>query len=112
MFSSTVSAPIRLNAWNTNPTVDRRSLVSLVSDSRDSSTSPIQTRPDVGRSSPAAVCSSVLFPDPDGPITAVKVPRPKAASTPASAVTGSRSVRYVLVSCSTRTASFDMPRTL
>jgi hypothetical protein len=92
MFSSTVRAPIRLNAWKMNPIRARRSSVSLVSDSRDSSVSPIQTRPEVGRSRPAAVCSRVLLPEPDGPITAVKVPRPNVASTPASATTGCRSV--------------------
>jgi len=37
----------------------RRSSVSFVSDSRDSSVPPSQTRPEVGRSSPAAVCSRV-----------------------------------------------------
>src|SRR5262245_7972571 len=32
------------------------------------------TRPLLGRSNPAAQCSSVLFPDPDAPTTAVKLP--------------------------------------
>lgn len=87
MFSSTVSAPMRLKAWKTNPILVRRNSVSWDSDSPDSSVSPIQTRPEVGRSSPAAVWSSVLLPEPEGPITAVKVPRPKLTSTPAKAVT-------------------------
>jgi len=81
-----------LNAWKTKPIRSRRSFVSAVSDRPDSSVSPSQTCPDVGRSSPAAVWSSVLLPDPDGPITAVKVPRWNTASTPASAVTRRRSV--------------------
>ena len=83
---------MRLNAWKMNPILVRRSLVSFVSDSRDSSVSPVQTRPEVGWSSPAAMCRSVLLPEPDGPITAVKVPRWNSASIPANAVTGCRSV--------------------
>ncbi len=43
--------------------------------------------PEVGRSSPAADCSSVDLPEPDGPITAVNVPRAKSSVTPSSART-------------------------
>jgi len=76
-----------LNDWNTNPTRRRRSTVSRRSDIRPSSVSPIGTCPDVGRSIPAATCSSVVFPDPDGPITAVNSPAAKPMVTPSSAVT-------------------------
>jgi hypothetical protein len=51
---------MRLNAWKTNPTLDRRSLVSLFSDSRPRSCPASQTDPEVGRSRPAAQCSRVL----------------------------------------------------
>ena len=47
----------------------------------------MNTRPSVGRSSPAAHCRSVLLPEPDGPITAVKLPDGSATVTPSSAVT-------------------------
>ena len=40
-----------------------------------SSLSPRCTLPEVGRSRPAADCSSVDLPDPEGPMTAVNVPR-------------------------------------
>ena len=48
---------------------------------------PMNDCPDVGRSSPAMQCMSVDFPDPDGPMTAVKRPRSKVTSTPARART-------------------------
>jgi hypothetical protein len=40
-----------------------------------------RTVPEVGRSSPAAQCSNVLLPDPDGPVTAVKEYRPNSTLT-------------------------------
>ena len=43
-------------------------------------------------------CISVDFPDPDGPITAVKRPRSKVTLTPARAWTVASPVPYVLVS--------------
>ena len=48
--------------------------VSSRSESDPSSMSPRKTRPDVSESSPARQCISVLLPDPDGPMTAVKRP--------------------------------------
>ena len=64
------------------PTRSRRSLVNAVSDFRRRSAPAMWTSPVSGRSRPAATCSKVLFPEPDGPITAVNVPGLKAAVTP------------------------------
>jgi hypothetical protein len=47
----------------------------------------MRTWPEVGRSIAAATCSSVVFPDPDGPITAVNCPDAKPIVTLSSAVT-------------------------
>jgi hypothetical protein len=49
--------------------------------------SPRTTLPEVGRSSSAAQCSSVLLPDPEGPMTAVKLPLASSMLTWSSAVT-------------------------
>jgi hypothetical protein len=73
--------------WKTKPMRSRRSRVSRRSLSPVSSVPPTRTEPDVGRSSPAAHCSSVDLPEPDGPMTAVNVPGPKPSETPSSAVT-------------------------
>ena len=74
MFSSAVSVGMRLNVWNTKPMRSRRSRVSSLSDSVDSSTSPMNTCPDVSESRPATQCISVDLPEPDGPMIAVKWP--------------------------------------
>ena len=65
----------------------RRSRVSRRSGIEAISSPPIQTRPEVGRSSPAKQCSGVDFPDPDGPITAVYDPARTSILAPPSAVT-------------------------
>src|SRR6478609_5395374 len=54
-----------------------------------------KTRPPVGRSRPAAQLRSVDLPEPDGPMTAVKVPGAKARSTPARAATTPMPSPYV-----------------
>ena len=72
-----------------NPIRSRRSRVSAFSDMPERSEPPIWTSPLVGRSSPAATCSSVLLPEPDGPMMAVNVPGANAAVTLRSACTGS-----------------------
>jgi hypothetical protein len=54
---------------------------------RRQSNSVATQSPSVGRSSPAAHCSSVLLPDPDGTITAVKIPDGTPTVTPSSATT-------------------------
>src|SRR4051794_8156194 len=83
----TVSEGIRLNAWKTNPIRSRRRIVSRRSLSPASSVSPSATVPEVGRSSPAATCRSVLLPDPDGPMMAVNDPRANPTLMPSSAMT-------------------------
>jgi hypothetical protein len=87
MFCTAVSDASRLNAWNTNPTRWRRSTVSLGSRNPVSSTSPRWTVPEVGRSRPAAQCMKVLLPEPEGPMTAVKLPLGRAKVTSRSAWT-------------------------
>jgi hypothetical protein len=62
-------------------------LASAVSLSLANSLPSTTTDPDVGRTSPAAVCSKVVLPDPDGPMTAVKLPRRKPIVSPAKATT-------------------------
>ena len=69
------------------PTRSRRSSVSSVSVIVLSSLPSRTTEPDVGWSSPAAHCSSVLLPEPDGPMIAVNVPRPNCVVTSSSATT-------------------------
>ena len=102
-FSSAVSEGSRLNDWNTNPIRFRRSTVSLVSLRSPSSCPPSQTSPEVGRSSPAAHCRSVLLPEPDGPMTAVNVPATKPSVTWSSAVT-TQPDRYTLLTRRSATA--------
>ncbi len=75
MFSSAVSVGTRLNAWKTKPIRSRRSAVIFLSESRDSSTSPMVTVPELTVSSPAMQCISVDLPEPDGPMIAVNSPR-------------------------------------
>ena len=74
----------------------RRSSVSATSLRPDSSVSPSRTTPWVGRSSPAAQCRNVLLPDPDGPMTAVKLPRANEMLTSSSAVTAPPPDPYTL----------------
>ena len=74
MFSSASSVGSRLNAWKTKPMRSRRTRVSSRSESAPRSTSPMKTWPDVSESRPARQCISVLLPEPDGPMMAVKRP--------------------------------------
>ncbi len=74
-FSSAVSVGTRLKAWNTKPMWRRRSSVSCLSLMSASSSPPISTLPEVGRSRPASRCIRVDLPEPLGPITAVNCPR-------------------------------------
>jgi len=87
MLPAAGSTGNKLKAWNTNPTRSRRSRVNCRSGIAVTSSPPIHTRPESGESSPAMQCSSVDFPDPDGPITAVNDPAGISTLTPASAVT-------------------------
>ena len=87
MFSAAARTGSRLNDWNTKPTRSRRSRVSRLSGIPLISSAPIQARPPVTESSPAMQCISVDLPEPDGPITEVKVPSGISMDTPARAVT-------------------------
>ena len=57
---------------------------------------PMNTSPEVGRSSPARQCINVDLPDPDGPMIAVNSPAGKVAVTPSRAVTSVCPVPYTL----------------
>src|SRR5205823_2432269 len=86
-FSSADSIGSRLKNWKTKPMCLRRSFVRATSLSWPSRVPATTTYPSVGRSSAASRCISVDFPDPDGPITAVSLPRVTSRSTPRSAST-------------------------
>ena len=73
-FSPAVSVGTRLNDWKTKPIRSRRNAVSCRSDNEPSSVSPMKAAPLVNESRPARQCMSVDFPEPDGPMIAVKRP--------------------------------------
>ena len=87
MFSAAVMVGSRLNDWKMKPIRSRRSSVSALSLSEVISVSPRYTSPDVGRSRPASMCSSVDLPEPDGPMIAVNWPSPSPTLTSSSAAT-------------------------
>ena len=74
MFSAAVMVGSRLNDWKMKPIRSRRSSVSALSLSEVISVSPRYTSPEVGRSRPASMCSSVDLPEPEGPMIAVNWP--------------------------------------
>ncbi|ADI10218.1 hypothetical protein SBI_07098 [Streptomyces bingchenggensis BCW-1] len=86
-FCSTVSEGSRLKDWKTKPRRLRRSAVSLFSLMPVISVPPSRTEPAVGRSRPAAHCRNVDLPEPEGPITAVKLPWGRVRSMPRRACT-------------------------
>ena len=65
----------------------RLSLVRSLSFSVVSSIPSIATLPELGLSRPARMCISVDFPEPEGPMTAVRWPRGIASETPLRAST-------------------------
>ncbi len=77
-----------------NPIFSRRSSVSALSPSVDVLTPSIVTVPVVGLSSPARMCISVDLPDPEAPITAVKLPLAKSIDTSRSASTAASPSPY------------------
>jgi hypothetical protein len=87
MFCAAVRDGTRLNDWKTKPIRSRRSLLSASSSSLPMSRSPRWIDPEVGRSRPAAQWRKVLFPDPEGPITAVKEPLASVSDSSRSAAT-------------------------
>ena len=87
MFSFAFSIGRRLKNWNTKPMCSRRSFVRSLSPSVVISVPATSTSPVVGLSSPARMCISVDFPEPEGPITAVALPGAMFTETPRSAST-------------------------
>ena len=87
MFSRALSVGTRLNAWKTNPSLSRRSIVRSRSDMALTSSPSMKTCPDVTVSSPAMQCIRVDLPDPDGPMMAVNSPVSNDTSTPSRART-------------------------
>jgi hypothetical protein len=87
MFSYAFKMGTRLNDWKTKPTLSRRKMVRSLSFNSLRSASPMYARPEVSVSRPAMQCSSVDFPDPEGPMIAVNVERSNATVTPLSART-------------------------
>ena len=68
--------------------LSRRTRVTAFSGSRAMFSFPMNTSPRVGRSRPAMQCIRVDLPEPEGPMTAVKLPLPIATVTSSTATTG------------------------
>src|SRR6266487_4186826 len=105
-LSIAVMCSARKNCWNTKPIRRARSQASSRSDIRATSRPVIRTVPESGRSSVPITCSSVDFPDPEGPATATSSPARTARSTPASATTGGWP-GYVLVTAASSSTGPD-----
>ena len=87
MFSLALRVGRRLKAWNTKPSLSRRTAVNCLSPMPARSCPAMSTDPEVGESNPARQCSRVDLPDPDGPIMATNWPRPTLRLTPPRATT-------------------------
>ena len=100
--SSTLSATVivdnRLKNWNMKPTCLRRSTAQAEADSPSTRCPRSQISPRVAGSRPPSTCSSVDFPEPDGPMIATNSPTPTSRSTPRTASTGTPPVLYTLTS--------------
>ena len=122
MFSLAVSIGSRLKNWKTNPMLSRRNRVRASSLSVVISVPSTVTEPSLGLSSPARMCMSVDLPDPDGPMTAVSLPRSISTDTSCSAVTAvspspkrrltADAVTTGLLASSSRSCACCIPRTL
>ncbi len=95
----------RKNCWNTNPIRDARSADNSRSFIRAMSTPVTRTIPLVGMSRVPIRCSSVLLPDPDGPVTAASSPALTATLTSSSARTGGEEGYTFDTFCSSSTGS-------
>ena len=73
-FWNAVSTGIRLYIWKTNPTWRARHVVSLRADIRVISSPATVTLPSEGTSSPPSKFSSVVLPEPLGPMNAMNSP--------------------------------------
>ena len=83
-FSRAVNRGSRLKFWKTKPIRRLRTQARSVSDSRVTSPPSISCRPDVGRSRKPSRLISVVFPEPDAPISATISPRAIESETPRS----------------------------
>ena len=81
-FSEADSPDRRLSRWKTSATSRARYAASSRSSSRPSERPSTRTSPADGSSSPAARCSIVVFPHPEGPSTATKPPGSTRRSSP------------------------------
>ena len=76
-FCSAVSTGSRLYDWKTKPMVRARQAASCAALIALTSSPATRTVPRVGLSRPATRLSSVDLPEPDGPMSAVKLPSSK-----------------------------------
>jgi len=86
-FSTAGSSGSRWPAWNTNPKSWRRSTLRSRSDIRARSRPRHVTDPPLAVRIPASTCSSVVLPDPDGPMIATLSPGATVRVTPPSGAT-------------------------
>ena len=109
MFSSVGSSGRSWPSWKTKPKRRRRRSDSTRSDMVVISSPSSVIDPELGRSTPARQCRSVVLPEPEGPMIATCVPCGSVRSTPASAWTGVFPRMYVFVSARvTRPALFSV----
>ena len=92
-FSVALNTGIRLKAWNTKPMAWARCLVRRASLMAMMSSPLTSTEPPSMSSSPERQLSSVVLPEPDGPMTARNSPRSTTRSMPRKASTVSAPVR-------------------
>ena len=79
-FSTALNSGSRWWNWKTNPTCRFRNATRASSPAVDSSVPAIVMRPPSMASSPPTQCSSVLFPTPEAPTTAIISPSSTASS--------------------------------
>ena len=97
-LSATVMVDSRLKNWKTKPTCLRRSTAHADGDSPSTRLPRSQISPRVAGSRPPSTCSSVDFPEPDGPMTATNSPTLTSRSTPRTASTLPSPDLYTLAS--------------
>src|ERR1022692_1123889 len=103
-FSSAVRCGIRWNCWNTNPTVSARKRASSARVKVEVSTESMRTTPSVAWSRQPRIFSSVVLPDPDGPMIAIHCPASATRLTRSSAFTGAaQPLPYAFVTFSSST---------
>ena len=84
-FSSTSIPRTRLSCWKTKPNVERRTAVRKRSGSREISRPSSRIRPAVGRAMQPTRESSVVLPEPLGPLSTVTRASPSVRLTPSRA---------------------------